>query len=122
MSNKRRYIRIVPEFPVKVDINGDDFIDIVTVKDISMGGVGINVKHMFDGCAIHNSVNLIVTLGEFKTFKTYAKVKHVNGNFFGVEFENIDKKSRKLLKKFIFEELRKVSTITAGLFLLGVIS
>lgn len=120
MSNKRKFIRIVPQESVTIDINGDDFIDIVVVKDISMGGVGINVRHMFDGCAIHNSVKLIVSLPN-DTFQTYAKIKYVNGNFFGVEFENLCKKSKKVLRNFIFQELKRFSPISAYLFKVGII-
>lgn len=120
--NKRQFIRVVPKKPVKIDINGDNFIDVVTVKDISMGGVGISVKHRFEGCLINNSVKLIVSLDENTSFTTYAKIKYVTGNFFGVQFENLSKRSRKILKKFIFQELKSKSLFSAALFSLGIIS
>lgn len=120
--NKRQFIRVVPKKPVKIDINGDNFIDVVTIKDISMGGVGISVKHKFEGCLIDNSVKLIVTLDEKTSFTTYAKIKYVTGNFFGVQFENLSRRSKKVLKNFIYNELKSESNFKSILFKFGFIS
>ena len=63
-KNRRRYFRAVPEegHPIHLDINGENFIEILTAVSISQKGIGIRVPHGFKGCKINKQVELVLSL------------------------------------------------------------
>jgi len=96
---------VVPEkdHPVRIDINGENFIDILMAKNISIGGVGIHVPYRFEGCEINKIVSLMVQLPEpyNYSFSVPGKIVHVTGNVFGGIFLDLKIPDKKLLKDFI---------------------
>jgi hypothetical protein len=109
--NRRLHTRAEPHSfaPIRVDINGDGFIEVLNVADISEGGIRINVPHHFEGCHIEKSVTFIITLPApiNMHFKESGYIKHVLDDSFGVNFINPSHKSRALIRRYI------------GLWLLG---
>ena len=49
--SKRRVIRVPSEtdHPIRIDLMGNSFIEVIAATDISLAGVGINVSHGFEG-------------------------------------------------------------------------
>ena len=84
----RRHPRVIPEkgHPVLVDISGDGFIDILPALDISLGGIGIQVPHNFDGCNTETLVDCLVTLPRpvNYTIRAQGKIIHIRQNLFGL--------------------------------------
>lgn len=103
--NKRRHIRVKPsvEHPIRVDINGENFIDVLHAKDISESGIGVRVPHFFTGCAIEKPVQFIISLpAPFKkTISARGVVKHTTDDQFGVYFTQIDRQSVRCLRDYI---------------------
>jgi PilZ domain-containing protein len=79
-----------PTAPVRVDIMGNGFLDVLHARDISRGGLGIRVPHGFEGCDIDNEVGLIITLGRARPFKAKGVIRHFSrtaeDHVFGLEF------------------------------------
>ena len=110
-TNRRQYLRVVPEalVPVRVDINGVDFIEVCKAFDISEGGVRILVPHRFEGCQIDKPVGLIVHLPEpvNKLFKAEGMIRHVASDSFGVRFTTINDRSLELIREYVAAWLRR---------------
>ncbi len=106
MHEKRKYIRVqpLPDEPVEVHLIGENFIDVLKAKDISEGGLGIYVEHDFDGCRIGNFIDIIIKLPGENSFKVKGKIIHKNipnAHFFGVEFIEIDEKSKAKIRNYV---------------------
>ncbi len=110
-TNRRQHTRVepTPRAPVRADINGEGFIEVLNVVDISEGGIRINVPHHFNGCHIEKPVTFIITLpAPISThFKAEGHIKHVLNDSFGVNFINLNKKSRTLIRRYIALWMRK---------------
>ena len=78
-----------PSAPIRVDIMGNGFLDVLHARDISRGGLGIRVPHGFEGCDINNKVELIITLGRARPFKAKGVIRHYSrtarDHVFGLE-------------------------------------
>lgn len=111
-QGNRRYIRVQPEEgrPIKVDINGEGFIDILEARDISVGGMGIIVPHMFEGCRIDRVVSLIVTLpdqgGRGCHFQVDGIIRHVADDTFGIQFLGLEAADKKEIKRYVASRLK----------------
>lgn len=105
LFNKRKHVRVMPttQRPIRVDINGENFIDVLHAKDISESGIGVRVPHFFTGCSIEKPVQFIISLPEpfKKTIKAYGVVKHTGADHFGVYFTQIDRQSVRFLRDYI---------------------
>lgn len=96
--------------PVRIDIMGDGFLEVLVARDISVGGVGVFVRHDFKGCDIDSQVDLIVKLGTERPFKTRGVirhgVRHGAKHFFGVEFVELSEQQRELVASYVERCLR----------------
>jgi hypothetical protein len=110
-TNRRQYLRVVPEAlsPVRVDINGVDFIEVCKAFDISEGGLRILVPHRFEGCHIDRPVELIVHLPApvNKLFKAEGLIRHVASDSFGVRFTTINDRAVELIRAYIMAWVRR---------------
>jgi len=108
--DKRRHVRVQPEKkrPVEININGQNFLTIIYANDISEGGIGIIVPEKFKGCKINNNVSLVITLPKpfKKSFLVTGRIIHVINEKFGVEFLDLTKENRRILKKYINSRLQ----------------
>jgi hypothetical protein len=115
-SNQRKKVRIEPEEeqPIRVDLNGENFLDILYAKDISEQGIGIQVNHDFEGCEINQPVSMIVSLPyPYKcSFTVKAQIKYVSGHNFGAIFHELTRKDKKNIQQYIAHQLRDESWFT----------
>ncbi len=123
---RRRHLRVVPnqENPVRIDINGGNFIEILTATDISEGGLGIQVEHGFQGCSINDSVSFVIELPtrEKSTLvRLHGKIRHVTGDRFGVSFSPVSDSNRKAIKHYVASRLREKSWFQWAQYKMGVI-
>ncbi len=119
-------IRIVPPAnePIQININGENFIDILQANDISLGGIGITVSHGFKNCNLNAMVSFIIELpiDEKKSIvKVQGIITHVSGNRFGVAFKNLPEMSRFTIKKYIASRIKEESLIEWVRFKVGLI-
>jgi len=109
--NRRKSLRITPEInaPVRVDINGEDFIDTIQAVDISESGIGILVPHRFNGCHVDQPATFVIHLPQpiNKFFRVEGLIRHVRNNTFGVHFTNMNAKSRALVREYIGMRLKQ---------------
>lgn len=119
-KTRRRYIRVLPEkdFPVIADINGEDFLEIVYVKDISIDGICIMVPHEFRNCRIDKEVSVVVTLPHpvNKSILLSGRIRHVLHDTFGVLFSQISKNDQKRLRDYVTYRLKDRSWLIKFLF------
>lgn len=82
---------------------GAAFLDVLEARDISVGGVGVNVPHGFEGCNIRAAVQVIIKLPGKKAFLAKAVVRHVNTAMclFGVEFTHIAERHRVEIASYV---------------------
>ena len=103
----RKHLRVPadPSAPIRVDIMGDGFLDVLLARDISVGGLGICVPHGFADCDIDSEVELIVTLGRARPFKTRGAIRHHNkaarDTVFGVEFTGLSSAQLEAVEAYI---------------------
>jgi len=101
----RRTARAVPTTgqAIRVDINGDNFIDVVKATDISCGGLGVEVPHGFKGCNLNSLASVIIQLphpvNEHITAK--GRVIHINEEKFGISFVSISQSSEDKIQDYI---------------------
>jgi hypothetical protein len=88
-----------------VDIMGHGFLDVLHARDISVGGLGIRVSHGFANCDIDSEVELIVTLGRARPFKTTGSIRHhgtgERDQLFGVEFTSLSPEQLTAIESYI---------------------
>lgn len=121
----RRYIRIKPlaNHPVRVDINGENFIEILHVVDISEAGIGICVPYGFEGCRINEDVSFVLELPlqRHAILHVSGKITHVSGHHFGVSFVCISEEARRAIRQYIAGYLREKSLLDWIKYKLGMI-
>ncbi len=124
-KDKRRYPRIRPgkDLPIRVDINGENFMDILFANDICESGVGIFVPHEFRGCSLEKAVSLVVALPlPVKGYVTLpGKICHISDKIFGVTFEGPPRKERRLIQDYISCKIKDEPWITILKYRLGVV-
>lgn len=103
--NRREAERVIPErgAPVRVHINGTDFIEVTDAIDISEGGVRISVKHRFAGCHVDQPASIIVFLPApiSRHFSTHGRIRHVLDDSFGIQFVGLNPADLKLLRQYV---------------------
>jgi hypothetical protein len=125
-SDRRNTIRIVPDDhePINININGENFIDILKANDIGVGGVGITVPHGFQKCNLNSLVSFIIELpidGKKKFIKVQGVIKHLNGNRFGVAFKNMPEMARFTIRKYIASKIKEESLMEWVRYKVGLI-
>jgi len=115
-TNQRRYIRIKPELerPIRVDVNGDNFLEIIYAKDINERGIGFQVAHGFKGCEINQLVSIIVSLPHPANYNlsVKAQIKYISAYKFGAVFHELSVKDRKNIQRYICHRLIDESWVT----------
>lgn len=92
---------------------GRGFLDVLSARDISVGGLGILVPHGFAGCDLYSEVDLIVTLGRTRPFKARGSIRHHGRpgaeHVFGVEFTDLSAEQLEAVEHYIHACLRRRS-------------
>ncbi len=102
-SSKGSSNKIIPSKnnPIRMDIIGDNFVEIVQVTDISENGAGIYVPHSFSGIDISKQINAIVTLPGQSSFKTKGSIKEGRDNrHFNLEFVNLSSQAKRQIGQY----------------------
>jgi hypothetical protein len=109
-KQRRRYPRVRPEpgHPIRVDINGLDFLDIMYASSFSEGGLSVKVNHAFSKCDIDLPVSLILSVPEpvHRDLLLMGKIRHVADDVFGIAFLGLSKSDRKRIRQCIWHRLR----------------
>jgi len=112
-KDKRQAIRVVPEadFPVRIDLMGDNLNETTTAVDVSNQGIGINVPLGFRGSDLDSLLKINIWLPEPTEYSFSATVKiiHQKGKGLGAQFERIEKKDAKKLHEYIEQQLKHMS-------------
>ena len=110
-NGKRGQVRVTADHyePIRVDVSGKNFVDIVPAKDISMSGVGIQIPGYFEGREIEGDVALSITIPHPMKHKisTSGKIVHKGNSYFGATFMNIDDKDQAKLQDYITKQVRQ---------------
>lgn len=105
VTASRQFDRVEPEHgqPIRVDFNGDDFIDVLEATDISCGGLGVTVPHGFDGCNLDSLVSLIIQLPDpvNECVSVKGQVIHLNEARFGVAFVTMNPSAQEKIQEYI---------------------
>ncbi len=83
---------------------GAGFLDLAAARDISPGGVGVIVSHRFEGCRIHEDVDLLISLPGEPPFLVRGHIRHrtkTHEDFFGVEFRQISRVDRQRIAQYM---------------------
>jgi hypothetical protein len=102
-----------PTAPIRVDIMGNGFLEVLHARDISLGGLGVSVPHGFEGCDLNGEVELIVTLGRARPFKTMGVIRHYSktarDHVFGLEFVGLGPEQIEAVDAYIQSCMRRRS-------------
>lgn len=124
-KNRRRYFRAVPEeeHPIHLDINGENFIEVLTAVSISQKGIGISVPHGFKGCKIYNEVELVLSLPYpiNQSILIFGKIKYINSLKFGISFNKMSSESKKIIREYIQYRIKDEPFYIRLLYLLRII-
>ena len=109
-KSKRQQVRVIADRfePIRIDITGKDFIEIVPAKDISMSGVGIEIPNHLQDRMIEGDISLRITLPHpiNHSFSTSGQIVHKANSFFGGIFDGIDDQDQKRLQDYINGQIR----------------
>ncbi|MCU0661234.1 MAG: PilZ domain-containing protein [Myxococcota bacterium] len=123
-GERRQHFRVVPEagYPIAVDITGDNFLETLEAADISEGGLSIIVKSRFEDCRIDKSVTVVVRIPSpvRHEFAVTARIRHVVGERFGVQFLDLKEASRLKIDAYISHRLRNQSWFMKLKYKLGI--
>jgi hypothetical protein len=103
-SSRRAHSRVrpKPDEPVEVQLIGADFIEILEVRDISEGGLGLQVPHQFAGSDLAAQVDVIITLPRQRPFSARGVIRHIsNGTMFGLEFTELPAAARARIEIYV---------------------
>ncbi len=106
-------IRVIPtqEAPVQIQIVGENSLDVLKARDISVAGVGVQVTHDFNGIGLDEEIELVITLPNTKTFLAKGAIRHRSRNLqgkthFGIEFVQITERCQNLIANYIRENFQ----------------
>ncbi len=122
---RRQNTRLVPESgrSIRIDINGENFLDVVYALDISVAGVRIGVPHRFEGCRLDKMVSLVVNLPEpiNTSFVTLGSIRHISGGAFGVKFVGLENADYRAVRQYLTYLMAKQRPWRTFLFKLGLV-
>lgn len=86
---------------------GEGFLDILRARDVSVGGLSVFVPHDFEGCDIHQSVALIITIPRSPSFMARGIVRHRSdtSHYFGIQITEIAPEHLRRLSNYVESRL-----------------
>ena len=109
-KQRRVHVRVRPEpqHPIRVDVNGFDFMDIMYARDFSNGGLCVKVAHAFSRCHISLPMSLIVSIPEpvHRDMRLTGEIRHVEADIFGISFLDLSKQNRRHIRRYMLHRLR----------------
>jgi c-di-GMP-binding flagellar brake protein YcgR len=104
MDKRRAHARVHPSQvePIEVQLMGTDFLDVLDVRDISAGGLGLLVPHLFEGCNIDAQIDVIIALPHERSFMVRGVIRHISkGNLFGLQFTDLPASARARIERYV---------------------
>jgi hypothetical protein len=104
MMHRRAHSRVRPKpgESIEVQLIGTDFLDIMEVRDISAGGLGLQVPHLFEGGSADAQVDVIIKLPRERPFSARGVIRYIsNGTSFGVEFTQLPEQARARIERYV---------------------
>jgi hypothetical protein len=110
---RRKFLRVTPDrnYPVRVDVNGSNFIDILHAFDISQEGVGVQVNHDFDGCDLSGIISFVIEIPvpTPTLLRVSGRIRHISGHRFGIVFEPMPEAMLTIIREYIASRLKQES-------------
>lgn len=105
-THDRTEERCIPKAtePAYVDIVGENFYDRCRVRDISINGVSIYIRHDFVGCKIDTEIDIHLTLPSKKSFKAVGRIRHIGtgvNHYFGIQLISMEENGHKILAEYV---------------------
>ncbi len=104
MASRRTHSRVRPRpgESIEVQLIGDDFLEILEVRDISAGGLGLQAGHQLALRDIDAEVEVIVSLPRERPFSARGIIRHIsNGKQFGIEFTQLPEPARSRVERYV---------------------
>lgn len=103
---KRQDERFKPKLnePIFVDLVGDGFYDRCKVRDISLNGISIFVRHDFKGVNLDLEVDIHLTLPTKVVIKAIGKIRHQGlgtDHYFGIHLIHVDTQLKQALADYV---------------------
>jgi hypothetical protein len=118
VTSRRAHLRVRPKpgESIEVQLIGTDFLDILEVRDISSGGLGLQVPPSFEAGDLAEQVDVIIKLPRERPFSARGLIRHVTqGNLFGLEFTQLPDQARSRIEKYIAARIAEGAGTSAGL-------
>lgn len=93
-----------PAEPVFVDLVGEGFYDRCKVRDISLNGISIFVRHDFQGINLDLDVDIHITLPTKLIVKAVGKIRHQGlgtDHYYGIHLIQIDTQLKPALEDYV---------------------
>ena len=88
---------------------GNGFLEVLSARDISVGGVAVFVPHDFGGCNIDDPIDVIVKLAAEKPFTARGIIRHTStkagDHFFGVQFTRVSDENLARIGRYVERRL-----------------
>jgi len=108
-------VRPAVQRPVSVQIVGAGFIEQLQATDVSVGGLGVYVRHLFEGCNTDEQVEVVLTLPWEKPFLLHALIRHVTRKgmegHFGIQFVDISAADLKRVEAYVARRVADGATL-----------
>lgn len=77
--------------PISVQLIGNGFIEMLSARDISTGGLAVAIQHDVDPAVLTDELQIIVSLPGARSFSAQGLVRHIStsAKMFGVQFTSI---------------------------------
>jgi hypothetical protein len=112
-SRAHSRVRPKPDEPVEVQLIGADFMEVLEVRDISVGGLGLQVPHQFAGSNLADQVDVIIKLPRQRPFSARGVIRHVsNGSMFGLEFTELQPVARTRIEAYVAARIAQGASST----------
>lgn len=93
MRERRLHPRVLPRpaEPIKVQLIGDGFVELLRARDISISGLAVTITHEIDVGLMASEIQILLALPGEKAFTAYGNVRHISKErgVFGVQFTRI---------------------------------
>lgn len=99
----RRHHRVLadPDFPINLQINALGSRFNINAYDISEGGLGFLLPSNVSKRIVNSPMSLTVRLPEEDPFVVIAKIRHLTGEVYGIEFYELERIHRKKIARYV---------------------
>jgi hypothetical protein len=84
---------------------GTDFLELLEARDISVGGVGIQVDHSLQDCDLNSEVKLVIELPDRRPFLASGYLVHKTADrqftVFGIRFSHLPQDAVECLEEYV---------------------